>query len=119
MNKTNDSSYSPIALIIVVLLALFLGQRFFGSLMDMAIALLFWGITGYVAGRLLRGSGYGAGGNILLGLVGGIFGSIVLRLLGLAGLGAIPLVGGIIVGVVGAITFIVLMRLFIDSRFAR
>lgn len=81
-------------------------------------ALCIWGVTGSIAGRIVRGNGFGVLGNILLGFLGGITGAFFLRLFGLSFIGGIPFVGVIISGVIGALVFIFIMRL-IDRNFAR
>ncbi|MBC7813403.1 MAG: GlsB/YeaQ/YmgE family stress response membrane protein [Burkholderiales bacterium] len=76
-------------------------------------------LAGTIAGRLLRGSGYGLLGDIALGLIGGVVGSILLRFLGVGFVGNIWLVGNIIVGVIGAVVFVYLIRLVHRDDFAR
>ena len=83
------------------------------------IPIVFWMLAGMIAGRLLRGKGYGLISDIALGFVGGLVGSIALRLLGLGGLGSIWLVGNIIVGVIGAVIFVYAMRLFGNKDFGK
>src|SRR5438094_7497834 len=39
------------------------------------------GIAGWLAGRVMRGSGYGLLGDIVVGIIGGIIGGIILGLL--------------------------------------
>ncbi|MAS36721.1 MAG: GlsB/YeaQ/YmgE family stress response membrane protein [Anaerolineaceae bacterium] len=75
-------------------------------------------LAGMFAGRLIRGRGYGPAGDILLGLVGGVIGSILLSLIGLGGIGQIPLIGGIVVGIIGAVFVVWLGRLFGNQNFA-
>ncbi|MBZ0298264.1 MAG: GlsB/YeaQ/YmgE family stress response membrane protein [Anaerolineae bacterium] len=75
-------------------------------------------LAGMFAGRLIRGRGYGPVGDVLLGLTGGIVGSLVLGLIGLGGIGHIPLIGGILVGVIGAVILVWLLRLLGNRDFA-
>ncbi|NDJ61986.1 MAG: GlsB/YeaQ/YmgE family stress response membrane protein [Chloroflexi bacterium] len=56
-----------------------------------------------MAGQILRGQGFSLLTNILLGLAGGIVGSL---LFGLVGLGFGGVIGNIVVGVVGAVIVI-------------
>ncbi|NOG48046.1 MAG: GlsB/YeaQ/YmgE family stress response membrane protein [Chloroflexi bacterium] len=63
--------------------------------------------------------GAGVGMNILLGLVGGVLGSLLLRVLNLQGIESIWLVGNIITGVIGAVVVIAVARLFGDKSFGR
>lgn len=117
--RNDDSTYLIIGLIFILIVFFLLNSLpVIGSVINLAIALLMWGIIGYFAGRIIRGAGFGTLGNILLGIMGGIVGSIVVRLFGLGGLFGIPIFGTFIVGVIGAVVFIFVMRL-IDSNFAR
>ncbi|OQY81009.1 MAG: hypothetical protein B6D42_11980 [Anaerolineae bacterium UTCFX5] len=67
----------------------------------------------------MGGNGAGVGMNILLGLVGGVLGSLLLRVLNLQGIESIWLVGNIITGVIGAVVVIAVARLFGDKGFGR
>jgi uncharacterized membrane protein YeaQ/YmgE (transglycosylase-associated protein family) len=80
------------------------------------VSLIVGGLAGLVAGRVLRGKGYGIVGNVLLGLVGSFVGGLVF---GLFGMGANCIVGRLVVSAIGAIVFIVLVRVFMDADFAR
>lgn len=66
-------------------------------------AIIIGATAGFLAGKILRGEGYGALGNIILGLLGGLVGSI---LFGLLGLGPTGLIGEIISGTVGAVILV-------------
>jgi len=73
---------------------------------------LFWAIvigliSGWLAGKFMKGRGYGIGMDIVLGMVGGVIGRFVFRMLGLS---AWNLVGSIIVSFVGAVILIWLVR---------
>lgn len=70
-------------------------------------SLIVGGIAGWLAGRLMKGEGYGLFLNIVLGLVGGLFGGWVFELLGLA---TTSVVGQLICATVGAVLLIVLVR---------
>lgn len=107
-----------IAMIILLILAFVVAKVLFGVVFALAIPILFWMFTGFLAGQLMHGRGYGIFGNIALGLLGGIVGTLVLSALGLAGIGQVPLIGSIVVGVFGAILLIFLMRL-IDPNFGK
>lgn len=82
------------------------------------LTLLVWMLAGMFAGRLIRGRGYGPLSDILLGLIGGVVGSFVLRLLNLGWVGDIALIGDVLVGVVGAVIVVYLVRLLGNRRFA-
>jgi uncharacterized membrane protein YeaQ/YmgE (transglycosylase-associated protein family) len=64
-------------------------------------------LAGWLAGKIMKGSGYGVLVDLLLGLVGGWIGGILFgRFLAVGGLG-----GGLLVRLVGAILLVVLVRL--------
>lgn len=88
------------------------------GLVNLIVILIAGGIAGTIAGRILRGEGYGIVGNVLLGLVGSLIGSILFSLLGLQWLNNICFIGPVLVAAVGAVVFIVLIRIFVDSDFA-
>ncbi len=60
--------------------------------------LILGGVAGWIAGRLMNSEG-GTLRNVLLGLGGGVVGSIVLGVLGIHGRG---MIGGTLVSVIGA-----------------
>jgi len=64
-------------------------------------------IAGWLAGKVMKGRGYGVPMDILLGIIGGVIGRFVFSLLGL---GAWNLMGSIIVSFVGAVILIWLVR---------
>jgi len=94
-----------------------------GSLLKVAlgllIAIVLWMLAGMFAGRILRGRGYGPVMDVLLGVVSGFVGSFVLRLIGLAWIGNIWLIGNVLVGMIGAILFVYIIRVVGDQSFAR
>jgi len=92
--------------------------RVAGGLFGLVITLVIWMFAGALAGQIMRGEGYGPLGDIGLGLVGGIVGSMLFGLVGLGNIASIPLLGPILSGAVGAIVFIYLVRLF-HKDFAR
>lgn len=104
--------------IVFILLAIFILNTAF-SLGGLLIALLAWMLAGMFAGRLLRGRGYGPVWDVALGIAGGVVGSLVLGLLNIGGIGGIPLVGDILVGIIGAVILVYLVRLVGDRNFGR
>jgi uncharacterized membrane protein YeaQ/YmgE (transglycosylase-associated protein family) len=75
--------------------------------MGLVWAILIGLIAGWLAGKVMKGRGYGPLMDILLGMVGGVIGRLVF---GLLGLGAWNLVGSIVVSFVGAVILIALVR---------
>ena len=65
-------------------------------------------IAGALAGRVMRGAGYGILGDIIIGIIGAILGG---WLFGLLGISAGGLIGSLIVAFVGAVLLIYLLRL--------
>jgi len=64
-------------------------------------------VAGWLAGKLMRGRGYGALMDLLLGIVGSILGGFVFGMLGLYGAG---LVGRLVVATAGAVLLIYIAR---------
>jgi uncharacterized membrane protein YeaQ/YmgE (transglycosylase-associated protein family) len=65
-------------------------------------------IAGWLAGKVMRGGGYGIVGDIIVGLIGSFVGGI---LMGALTGGAYGLVGSILVAFVGACVLIFLLRI--------
>lgn len=71
--------------------------------------LIIGGIAGWIAGKLMRGDGYGVILDIILGIVGGWFGGWLFARLGIhIGYG---LLGSLFVAVIGSVILIWLARL--------
>ncbi len=67
-------------------------------------------LAGFLAGKLMRGGGFGLLVNLILGILGGIFGGWVLGLLGVSlGMG---IVGNLITAVIGAALILFIASLF-------
>jgi uncharacterized membrane protein YeaQ/YmgE (transglycosylase-associated protein family) len=66
-------------------------------------------ISGWAAGRIMRGSGYGPLMDIVLGILGGVIGGWILRLLGFYATGG--LLPSILVAIFGAVVLIVFVRI--------
>jgi len=64
-------------------------------------------LAGFLAGKIMRGKGYGLLIDLLLGLVGSIVGGFVFGLLGLHGYGT---VGQLVIATAGAVMLIWLVR---------
>jgi uncharacterized membrane protein YeaQ/YmgE (transglycosylase-associated protein family) len=69
-------------------------------------------IAGWLAGKLMRGYGLGAVADILLGLVGGIFGGLIF---GMVGLHASLAIGSITVSTIGAMLLVAASRVMRDE----
>lgn len=71
-------------------------------------------IAGFITGKLMKGSGFGALLDIAVGIGGAIFGGFIMRAIGFAGEGG--LLYTILVAVVGAVLLTLLLRLMTDGR---
>jgi uncharacterized membrane protein YeaQ/YmgE (transglycosylase-associated protein family) len=65
------------------------------------------GLAGWLAGRFMKGEGYGVLMNILIGIVGGVVGGLLFGLLGLA---PTNLLGRLLMAFVGSVVLIALVR---------
>jgi uncharacterized membrane protein YeaQ/YmgE (transglycosylase-associated protein family) len=64
-------------------------------------------LAGFLAGKIMRGRGYGVLIDLLLGLVGSVVGGFVFGLLGLYSYG---LVGQLVIATAGAVILVWLVR---------
>jgi len=64
-------------------------------------------LAGWLAGKIMKGSGFGLLGDLVVGILGSILGSF---LFGLFGLMAFGLIGRLVMSVVGAIVLVWLLR---------
>ncbi len=65
-------------------------------------------IAGWLAGRVMRGGGFGLVGDMIVGVIGALLGG---WLFGLLGIHAGGLIGSIITAFVGAVVLLFLLRL--------
>lgn len=70
-------------------------------------------LAGWLAGKIMKGSGYGALGNLILGVIGSIVGGLSFFILGLRAYGSI---GKLVMATFGAVVFIALLRAFSSRR---
>jgi uncharacterized membrane protein YeaQ/YmgE (transglycosylase-associated protein family) len=66
-------------------------------------------IAGWLAGKVMKGGGYGIVVDIILGMLGGIVGGWLFGMVGISAGGG--LIGGIIVSFVGAVILVWITRL--------
>jgi uncharacterized membrane protein YeaQ/YmgE (transglycosylase-associated protein family) len=64
-------------------------------------------IAGWLAGKVIRGGGYGVVGDMIVGVIGAFIGGWLFSLLGIAAGG---LIGSIITAFVGAVVLILILR---------
>jgi len=66
-------------------------------------------VAGWVAGKLMKGKGFGFLGNIVVGVIGALVGGFLFRELGIYPSGG--LVASLVVATVGAVILLFLLRL--------
>lgn len=66
-------------------------------------------LSGFVAGKIMRGGGFGIFINLLIGIIGGLLGGWVFGLLGIATAG---ILGSLVTSVIGAILLLWIVSLF-------
>lgn len=81
--------------------------------MDILWALVCGAIAGWLAGQLLKGSGFGLIGNVIVGLLGGAIGGILFPMLGLH---AGTTIGVIVQATVGALVLFFVLGLFKSKK---
>lgn len=77
-------------------------------------------IGGWLASLVVRGSGFGLLGDIIVGIIGGVIGGVIVAAIGGAGVTGIN-IWSIVVAFFGAVVLLLLLRLLgvggrIDSR---
>ena len=78
--------------------------------MGLLYAILIGAIAGWLAGKIMKGGGFGLLINIILGIVGGAVGNWLFGILNISiGSGAI---GDVITGVIGAVALLFVAGLF-------
>lgn len=78
--------------------------------MGILYALLIGGLAGWLAGKIMKGGGFGALLNIILGIVGGAVGNWLFGSLGIHISSGI--LGDLITGVIGALVILFIAGLF-------
>jgi uncharacterized membrane protein YeaQ/YmgE (transglycosylase-associated protein family) len=82
------------------------------------MVVLWWIIVGLIAGwatgKIMRGSGYGVIGDIVLGIVGALIGGWIMRSLGGAGQGG--MIYTILIAILGAVLLTMLVRAITGRR---
>jgi len=65
-------------------------------------------IAGWATGKIMKGSGFGVLGDIILGIVGALLGGWIMRLLGFSGQGG--LIYTILIAILGAVILVWVFR---------
>jgi uncharacterized membrane protein YeaQ/YmgE (transglycosylase-associated protein family) len=79
----------------------------------MLITIIVGMLAGFLAGKIMNGSGYGLVADLFLGLGGGLVGGVVL---GILGIGARGLIGSVLVATFGAVLLIWIVRMLRSDR---
>ena len=66
-------------------------------------------VAGFLAGKIMRGGGFGIIVNLILGIIGGLLGGWVFGLFGIAAYG---IIGNLITSTIGAILVLWIVSLF-------
>lgn len=80
--------------------------------MDLVGLLIFLGIgalAGFLAGKFMRGGGFGLLGNMVIGIIGAVIGGNVFQFIGISMGG---MIGSIVTATVGAIILLFIIGLF-------
>jgi len=77
--------------------------------MKMLWSLLIGLISGWLAGMISRGGGFGIWGDLIVGVIGSFIGGFVFNLIGISAYGTI---GSIISSTIGAIILLWVIRMF-------
>jgi uncharacterized membrane protein YeaQ/YmgE (transglycosylase-associated protein family) len=64
-------------------------------------------LAGWIAGKIMRGKGFGLLGDLIVGVIGSLLGGFIF---GLIGLGAYGLIGRLVIAVAGAVILLWLIR---------
>jgi uncharacterized membrane protein YeaQ/YmgE (transglycosylase-associated protein family) len=83
-------------------------EEFTMDVQSLIIFLIIGAVAGWLAGLIMKGSGFGLLGNIIVGIIGAVVGGFLFGLLGLAAGG---LIGSIVTAVVGAVVLLFLIGL--------
>jgi uncharacterized membrane protein YeaQ/YmgE (transglycosylase-associated protein family) len=65
-------------------------------------------VAGFLAGKIMKGKGFGLVGDLVVGVLGAVLGSWIFSILGL---GAYGLLGSIVMALIGALLLLFVLRL--------
>jgi uncharacterized membrane protein YeaQ/YmgE (transglycosylase-associated protein family) len=78
------------------------------AVIDVLITLFIGLSAGWLAGHIMRGSGFGIAGDLIIGILGAFVGGM---LFGVVGLSASGLIGRLLMSTIGAVALIYAVRL--------
>jgi len=75
-------------------------------------------LAGFLAGQIMKGSGYGIVGDVIVGLVGAVIGGFLASVFGLGGLNSNDPIswGSFFIALIGAIILIAVLRMLSGNR---
>ncbi|MEO1017838.1 MAG: GlsB/YeaQ/YmgE family stress response membrane protein [Pseudomonadota bacterium] len=76
--------------------------------MQIILYIIIGALAGWIAGKLIRGGGFGLLGNIVVGIVGAVLGGLIL---GLVGVNLGGLFGSLITAIFGAVVLLYVVGL--------
>lgn len=77
--------------------------------MNLILFLIIGAVAGWIAGKLLRGGGFGLIGNLVVGIVGAVIGGHLFSYLGVSVGGG--LIGSLVTAVIGALVLLFIVGL--------
>jgi uncharacterized membrane protein YeaQ/YmgE (transglycosylase-associated protein family) len=86
---------------------------------DLALQIIVGAIAAGLAGRAMRGGGFGILGDLVIGVIGAIVANFVIGYFALFDLTHFGLMGELIVAIIGAILLVVLVHLATSRRSMR
>jgi uncharacterized membrane protein YeaQ/YmgE (transglycosylase-associated protein family) len=81
------------------------------EIMSVIIFLLVGIIAGWLAAKIVRGTGLGLIGDMVVGIIGAFIGGWLLRQFGVGAIVGQPLIDSIIVAAIGAVILLLILRL--------
>ncbi|HEX8997491.1 MAG TPA: GlsB/YeaQ/YmgE family stress response membrane protein [Ktedonobacterales bacterium] len=78
---------------------------------EIILWLVLGGVAGWLASLIVRGTGLGLIGDIIVGIIGGFLGGFIVRLFGGVGVTGFNF-WSLIVAVIGAVVLLLIVRLF-------
>jgi uncharacterized membrane protein YeaQ/YmgE (transglycosylase-associated protein family) len=93
--------------LLVAVVVVWVAVKMAGGLASLFSALLIGAIAGWLAGKYMRGRGFGVVKNVLVGIIGAVIGG---TLFGLLDLHPVSLIGSIVTATVGAIALLSFIR---------
>jgi len=74
--------------------------------MEIIWFLIIGGIAGWIAGEIVRGTGFGIVGNVVVGIIGAVVGGLLFDFFGVSEAGGFGLIGSLITAIIGAVVLL-------------